>query len=271
MKMTMKKRNRGLTLIELIVVVAILAVLAMIIIPKLDGLQNVANHAVGGNSAADTARYIQTYRTTKQRLPDNWDSLMDGSALWAPGNPGTTPVTKGLHVQLSGASSPKLLASVLTTTEVGSFQSAGIYNVMNLSTSSATNSTRPGDSFVVQAPIAAGTPVAQVINTKMIDHVYRSNLQTDGSGTLITPSGTVPAGRRLIAFGFGPQNKLIGTYMLEAPAYPNVDATLTYNRNLVVFEVSTTSSTTKAVFKGVFGADGDLLDDLTTYINRDVQ
>jgi prepilin-type N-terminal cleavage/methylation domain-containing protein len=257
-----KFARRGLTLIELIVVVAILAVLAMIVIPKLDGIQGNANHAVGGNSAADTARYIQTYRTMKQRMPDGWDSLMNGSTLWAPANPSTTPVTKGLHTQLSGASSPKLSATVLTTTEAGSLQAAGIYTLNNLN---AASTARPGDMFTVPTAVADGSPVAQVINTNMINHIYRDNLKSTGT------SGFVPAGKRLIAFGFGPHNKLVGTLMMEAPSYPNVDATLVYNRNLVVFEVSSTSATSRAVFKGVFGADGDLLDDLITNMNKDPQ
>jgi len=261
----LKSARRGLTLIELIVVVAILAVLAMIVIPKLDGVQGNANHAVGAASASDTSRYIQTYRTMKQRFPDGWDSLLDGatSNLWNAANPGTTPLTKGLHSQLVG-SSGKLSTTTLTDGEFGQLNSAGIYTVYHVNTSAAAGA-RPGDMFTVTDTIASGDTVATVNPSssggmKIIDHIYRENLKSGGT------SGTIPAGRKLVVFGFGPQNKVIGALMHEAPLYPNVDHSLIYGRNLVVFEVGGARATLKAVL----GADGDLLDDLTTYMNRDI-
>ena len=266
----MKKQSRGLTLIELIVVVAILAVLAMIVVPKLDGITNNTNHAVGATSASDTSRYIQTFLTMKRLFPDNWDSLMSGNDLWNAANPGTVPVTRGLHIQLGG-STGKLMADKLSAAEVLGLKSVGIYNFMNVNTSAAA-SVRPGDMFTQRTPLVDDNPAAFVNpnsagGRKIIDHVYRQNLQTDSTGTLITVSGTLPSGRRLLAVGFGPQNKLIGTLMLEAPSYPNVDQALVYGRNLVLFEVGGS----KAIFKGVLGSDGDLLDDLTTYMSRDIQ
>ena len=258
------RRNRGMTLIELVVVVAILAVLALIVIPKLDGLQGNANHAVGATSASDTARYIQTYRTMKQRFPDGWDSLMDSSGMWNSWNPGTK--TKGLHNQLGG-STGKLAEYTLTANEVGSLNNAGIYTLYNVDTT-LTNK-RPSDMFTLSTPIAAGSKVA-VVNSgssggiNIINHIYRQNLSSGGT------SGALPTGKVLVALGFGAQNGLIGSLMLEAPMYPNVDTSLVYGRNLALFEVSTTSATTRAIFKGVVAADGDLLDDLSTYMSKDI-
>lgn len=255
-------KRTGLTLIELILVVAILAVLAMIVLPKMDGLQSNANHAVGANSAADTIRYIQTYRVMKNRLPDYYDSLMDGNNLWAAANPSTN--TPGLHTSLSG-SAAKLTTYDLTADDVTGLQAAGIYTLLNLGTTNT--SLRPSDRFNTEAPIASGTKVA-IVNTassggkKMIDHVYRDNLKASGT------SGALPAGRQLMAVGFGPHNKLIGSFMIEAPLYPNVDHNLVYGRNIVLFEIGGTG---RAVLKAVTGADGDLLDDLTTYISKEVK
>jgi prepilin-type N-terminal cleavage/methylation domain-containing protein len=249
----------GLTLIELVVVVAILAVLAMIVVPKLDGLQNNANHAAAANSVSDLGRYIQTYRTTKQRFPDGWDSLTDGSALWQAANPGTN--TKGLHSAFYTGG--KFTGGTLTAADVAGLNAVGIYTVYNV-TASLVAGKRPADVFTTPATMADGTPVAVVngatsAGRNIIDRVYRDNQKPGGT------SGAIPNGNKLIALGFGPLNKLVGTLMLEAPSYANVDSSLIYNRHLALFEVGGS----KAIFKGVVAADGDLLDDLTTYINRD--
>ncbi|MCE9607498.1 MAG: prepilin-type N-terminal cleavage/methylation domain-containing protein [Planctomycetia bacterium] len=289
----MKKQRLGLTLIELIVVVAILAVLAMIVLPKLDGLQSNANHAVAAASVDDTARYIQMYKTTKYRFPDGYDSLMNaaGTGLWAAADPSTS--TKGLHIQLSGSgSNNKLSTTTLNEGEVTALQSAGIYTLYNLQSSS---SARPGDMFNVKTSVAGSTPTVAIINPsssggkKIIDHIYRDNLLSTGtSGALTGSTSTSTDGSvetvtstKLIVFGFGPHNALIGKTMVEVPNYPHVDATLVYNRNLVVFELATTtknttsggsttsSSTAKVAFKAVVGADGDILDDLNTSMSKD--
>src|SRR5262245_58607083 len=97
---------RGLTLIELVVVCAILGVLAAMLLPKFEGLQSSANHTAAASSAADVARLIGTYKTSKMVYPDGWDSLLNGTALWTPGNVGTQ--TKGLHQQLSDTTTGKL-------------------------------------------------------------------------------------------------------------------------------------------------------------------
>lgn len=262
----MKKQRSGLTLMELLVVLAILAILAALVLPKLDGLMRGANHAVGAAGADDTGRYIQMYLTTKNRLPDGWDSLLDGTTLWAANNPGTTPPTPGLHQQLTGfgATKPKLSTTTLAAGEAAALNSAGIYTIFHYTTGSTV---RPGDRFNTQDTIADGSTVA-IVNPdltggngrKIIDHIYRDNLKSSGT------SGTIPTGKKLVVFGFGPHNALVGKSMLEVPFYPNVDPTLVYNRNLVVFEVGTSG---RAVFKAVLGADGDLIDDMAADLFKD--
>jgi prepilin-type N-terminal cleavage/methylation domain-containing protein len=269
----MKKMNRqGLTLIELIVVVAILAVLAMIVIPKLDTVQSSANHAASSASVADTGRYIQTYRAMKQRFPDGWDTLTDGTALVAGANPanttagGTPPYGKGLHTQLGTGSNPKLALNTLTADEVTALSGVGIATFYNW-TAPTSASQRPGDRFTTVSTSA--TPTVAIVNSatsngrNIIDRVYRQNLKPGGVSGQVNGTNT----KKLMALGFGPLNNLVGTMMLEAPQYANVDTLLIYSRNLVLFEIDGTS---RPLFKGVVAADGDLLDDLTTYMNRDL-
>jgi prepilin-type N-terminal cleavage/methylation domain-containing protein len=264
-----KLRSRGLTLIELIVVVAILAVLAMIVIPKLDGLQSNANHAVESASLSDTSRYLQVYRTGKQRFPDGWDSLMDGAAIWAAANPGNTAATgtppygKGMHRNFHG-SNAKFVGGTLTAADVAGLNAAGIYTFYDVTPALAATK-RPGDMFTTSRTIADGS-VAVFVNAStaagrnIIDHVYRDNQKAGGI------SGAIPNNNKLLAVGLGPFNKMVGTIMLEAPGYGGVDTSLVYNRNIVLFEVGGS----KALFRGVVAPDGDLMDDVTADINRDL-
>jgi hypothetical protein len=159
----------------------------------------------------------------------------------------------------------------LTAEEVDSLKALGIYTVYRATAStSVIKDKRAGDMFIVETPIAAGTFAVVNASTdsgkKIINHFYRDNEKKNTTGLFYDNTGTAVT-RKLVALGFGPMNKLIGTLMLEAPAYANIDQTLVYNRNLALFEVGGS----KALFKGVVAADGDLQDDLTTYINRDIQ
>jgi prepilin-type N-terminal cleavage/methylation domain-containing protein len=261
-------KSRGFTLIELLVVVAIIAILTALVLPKLDGVQSQANHAVGAGSANDLGRFIQIYKAQKNRLPDGYDSLMDatGTALWAPANPSTTPPTPGLHTNVSGTGVKFTLGSALVQGEVNALNSAGIYTLYGLQDPSTA---RPGDRYRVVTPIAVGQPVcipdpSTSGGKKIIDHIYRDNLKSTGT------SGALPTNpaKRLVVFGFGPHNVMVGKSMLEVPYYPNVDPTLVYNRNLVIFEVGFTG---RAVFKAVVAADGDLLDDMAADLSKDPQ
>lgn len=263
----MKVRKSGFTLVELIVVVAIIAVLAALIVPRLDGLLSNANHAAAGSSAADAAKFIEVYKSSKYIYPDGYDSLMDnsGAALWSP----STPVSKGLHTQLSGATAPKLTTTTLTANDAAGFNNVGIYKLFNVD-AATTASIRPGDSFNTPASIASGATVA-IVNPatsggmKIIDHVYRQNKIVGA-----TP-GTLPANTQLVVLGLGIHNDLIGKWMLEAPVYSNLDATVTYNRLLVVYElVTSTTAASKVNFRAVLGADGDLMDDLAVSMNKAV-
>lgn len=261
----MKKHRLGLTLIELVVVVAILAVLTMMIVPKLDGLRNNTNHAAAASSVSDSNRYIQTWTAMKTTsFPDGWDSLTDGTAMWAPASVATK--TKGLHSTFNAASG-KFKQDTLSADDVTGLSNIGIVTVYDV-TAALASSKRPGDMFTTQRTLT-GTPVGVFVNSatdagkNIIDRIYRANQKTGGV------SGTIPGGRRLLALGLGPMNEMIGKLTMEAPAYANVDSSLIYNRNIALFEVGAGAS--KAIFRGFVASDGDLLDDLTTYMNRDVQ
>lgn len=262
----MKKQRLGLTLIELVVVVAILAVLTMMIVPKLDGLRNNTNHAAAAASVSDSNRYIQTWTAMKTTsFPDGWDSLTDGTNMWAPASIATK--TKGLHSTFSATG--KFTQGALTADDVTGLSNIGIVTVYDVTAALVTsNSKRPGDMFTTPR-VLTGTPNGVFVNSltdagrNIIDRIYRANQKPGGT------TGAIPGGRRLLALGLGPMNDMVGKLTMEAPAYANVDSSLVYNRNIALFEVGAGAS--KAIFRGFVASDGDLLDDLTTYMNRDVQ
>ena len=93
---------------------------------------------------------------------------------------------------------------------------------------------------------------------------------SDGLGILrkIYPSSpplsAVPAGKKLVVFGLGPLNGLIGglnqqSLLTDAPFYSNTNQSQYYNRFLCVFEVSASGS--RARLMAVLGADGDRIDE----------
>jgi prepilin-type N-terminal cleavage/methylation domain-containing protein len=263
------KRIPGFTLIELLLVVAILAILTAVILPKFDGLQSKVNHGVGAASADDTSRLIVTYKVTKNKYPDGWDSLLDssGTTMWSAADP-TKP---GIHTQLSGipissASGAKLTTTTLTQGQLDSLSRMGITRVYH---NDAASTAIPGDRFTIPATLAVGSTVciinpATTSGKKLIDSIYPAN-KSKGNASATPPipagvPGTLPANKTLVIFGLGPLNGLIGTSMTDVPFYPNVDLTLVYNRNLVAFEVDANGG--RADFKAVFGTDGDLKSDM---------
>jgi len=264
-KTMFRTRTSGFTLIELLLVVAILATLTAVVLPKFDGLQSKTNHGVGAASCDDTGRLIVTYKVTKNKYPDGWDSLLDssGTAMWTAADP-TLP---GLQTQLAGlpigGGAGKLSTMTLTQGHLDSLNRMGIVKVFNLGStphSVTASAVLPGDRFYVPALLAVGSTVcilnpATTGGRKLIDSIYPAN--TTSTGT----SGAYPsATKTVVVFGLGPKNVMIGTSMTDVPFYPNVDLTLVYNRNLVAFEVDSAGG--KADFKAVFGADGDLKSDL---------
>jgi hypothetical protein len=230
-----------------------------------------AGHSAAASSATDTVKLIEGAYSLKHAYPDGWDSLMgsNGNALWTASAP---PSTQGLHRELSGATNPKLTAGTLTADYVTALNNAGIFTLYNLSTSTS-ETKRPGDMFNTPTSISSGSSVAFVSASggqAIVDHIYRDNKLSTG-----TP-GLMPTGKVLVVFGLGPNNNLVQGHtnslknfsMLEAPTYSNVDATITYNRLLAVFEIDTTGSTPKATFKTMLGTDGDLIDDMEATINN---
>lgn len=79
----LQAKQKGFTLLELLVVIALLAVIATGALIAYENVGDNAQAAAGANSAATIDRAIRTYKAVEGNYPNQWDSLVtaDGSAV----------------------------------------------------------------------------------------------------------------------------------------------------------------------------------------------
>jgi prepilin-type N-terminal cleavage/methylation domain-containing protein len=236
------RRVAGFTLVELIVVMAVLTVLAGLVLPKLDVFKLKANKASAASNMHGVDSIVTGYKVQKDVFPDQWDSLLDAT--------NTTALFPGLDPQLIGGTvgSPHKLTTttIASDDELRSLNRVGLLTVFDHvaggfpgdSASSGPRTFTTGDTL---ATINAADP--------------------DGAGILAQfyplTGGVVPAGKKVVAFGLGPRNQIIGDMLHAAPFYANTDQLKYYNRFLVCYELDSTGA--RARLLGSLGADGDTI------------
>jgi prepilin-type N-terminal cleavage/methylation domain-containing protein len=79
----LQAKQKGFTLLELLVVIALLAVIATGALIAYENVGDNAQAAAGANSAATIDRAIRTYKAVEGNYPNQWDNLVtaDGSAV----------------------------------------------------------------------------------------------------------------------------------------------------------------------------------------------
>jgi prepilin-type N-terminal cleavage/methylation domain-containing protein len=99
----LQAKQKGFTLLELLVVIALLAVIATGALIAYENVGDNAQAAAGANSAATIDRAIRTYKAVEGNYPNQWDSLVtsDGSAV--PFLPAATSDFVGLWSNASSA------------------------------------------------------------------------------------------------------------------------------------------------------------------------
>ena len=112
--MMLKAKQKGFTLLELLVVITLLAILSVGALVAYDGLTEKAQASATANNTAAVDRAIRQYKVISQNLPDQWDNLA-GSAV-ATGYPELASPTKFILSNLSGA---PLASAVIALEEAG--------------------------------------------------------------------------------------------------------------------------------------------------------
>lgn len=225
-------RNRGLTLIELVLVLIIVAALAGLVIPQVSNLGRTADMAATGKTQADLASNIQLHFVELKRFPQGFDSLITGTEIFLPedldgdGAQDTGLPDSGPHLdeQLETWQVPARVSGV--TEFDRSLSRSGFDYVFNHDTSIR----NANDSAVTQVPIEVGTTLATIVEGSAIAQaIFPSN---EGGAA----PGTIPDDIKLVAFGVGPNNTLVGKTSLNTPIYPGCDGSY-YGRYVAIFKV----------------------------------
>jgi hypothetical protein len=211
------------------------------VLPKLDVFKLKANKASAASNIHGVDRFVTGHKVQKDVFPDSWDSLLDAT--------NDTSLFPGLDPQLNGSTvgSPTKLTTttIASDDELRSLNRVGLATVWDHSAGGF-----PGDSANVGPRTFTTGDTLATINAA----------DADGQAILrhfYPTTGTVPPGKKVVVFGLGPRNQLIGDSLHAAPFYANTDQLKYYNRFLVVYELSTTGS--RARLLGSLGADGDTI------------
>lgn len=234
-----RRLRRGFTLIELVVVVAILVVLSGLVLPKLDVFKLKANKGVAAANMAGVDRYIESFRVQRDLYPDRLDSLIED---------GTTNLFSELEPQCLGIPAPATPHKLTTTTIASDDELRSLNRVGILTVEDHVVGGFPSNSGSVARVLANGSTVATLNAPADADAQNIMN-------SLYPPSGVLPAGKKVVAFGVGPLNEMIGDVLHTAPFYANADQTKYYTRFIALFEVDDGGG--RARFLTTIGADGD--------------
>lgn len=246
--------RRGLTLIELVVVMAILTVLAAMVIPRLDFLKNQAEHATSASTAQDLATVLQVQKTSNGSFP-SLDLLVDESGaayskLFNIGSPmvnaGTLSVSTGerwysslqdgglLYGMRNSSTATNASDSGTIVTDLVNEAASGTLKVaeVNLAATYAGDIVKAafpgGVSYQITTPAVADDPATTTVD-ETAPAVY---------GWVQSAAGTVPAGTKLIAMGFGAKSSAVGNTITSVPMETSTDdPTKVYCRYIAIFAI----------------------------------
>lgn len=254
----LRRRARGFTLIEIILVLVIIATLAGLVISQVGMLGRSADMSATAKNQQDIANQIGMYFVLQKRMPTRMDSLLHDVAgaptvlplaTRAGATTGVNAENQGWGLPLGGANGTnvhaQLVASDLAalTTPAGnfarSFTRAGFVNLVDHAAWSAGGNCN--DSGLATTPRALGNSagncwVARVVTTTNGDTVPAT------AGAIVRQiyphlDGALPDGVvALVAVGVGPSSSLIPDTMLSAPIYPGCDGSY-YGRYIAYFAV----------------------------------
>jgi prepilin-type N-terminal cleavage/methylation domain-containing protein len=215
-----RSRNRGLTIIELVVVVAVLAILAGFIVPRLGFVRNLAAESGNATIIADAASQAVFYNTAVGHYPQGEDSLLDtANAVYANLNSSLKGALTSLDLSTDNLAGKSLAAQLdpngasfvlYEGTAGGSPTSTPNTDFTNLETITySSGAGAVGHVAQVTPPVAADV-TANHVNYQIYKAAY-------GLSNLSATTGAPLDGTYLIAVGYGANSQINGKTGLEAP------------------------------------------------------
>lgn len=218
--------QRGLTLIELVVVLAVLAAVAAIVAPLMPNILRRAHKSTEATQTVEVAKAVQMYQGLYMGYPDNFDLLTDGTSTSFPSYmPSEDGSTFGGYATVT----------TLTDSEVSALNKAGIANVQLMGTTSSPSfhPTLHPYTTLTNSPFTFGTSTTFAVITPTI---LQSHPQFLASAYSLDPTA------RYVVLGVGTRNAMVGTVLQDAPTIVPGGKSLTpansYTRVGVIFKVS---------------------------------
>ncbi len=279
----LRRRARGFTLLELLVVVAILATVAGGLLVAYDGLDTDAAEAQATFNIAALDKAVRAYKTINKTFPDNLDSLMvEGADEFTISLPAKL---LGDDVDANGVKIPttddgKLAFYTLTADGAAALRGAGITTLRYIgATASNTIDAIPSVPNRIFDDANRGLGVSgQVATGAKVAVIESKDIRTTGPATSerLRDIAGLPADRQhvVVAFGLGNNSTIVKSDspggLSEAPWYTKV-AKDEYGRYLLLFHLASDDDLSgtmdsdeffsAAKFLGVLDTRGDWLDE----------
>lgn len=254
-KLSRQKFRRGLTLVELVIVMAILAGLAGILVPMLAGSLTRAHTTSASTNIGEIAKSMQMYEATYLSYPNNFDSLISGTAY----------VT-----YLKGSGSADFVAPAPLAVGYSALTGAGITTILPMANSGT------GDFSPTFYPYGDDASVSLTSSPALATVAINASTNLPQiTGAAAAREFGAPIDAKYVILGIGRFNSMQGKTMLEAPVHfaetadgaPN----LAYARYGAVFQVTDaagTSALDRAKLIGIVGFHDDGIASLGEHLNE---